>query len=54
MSVARVAESIARSWTRFRLIRETVAELQLLDDRELADLGIDRYDIPRVAREAVN
>jgi uncharacterized protein YjiS (DUF1127 family) len=53
MSMIRVAESLARRWNRFRLIRETVAELEMLDDRELADLGIDRREIPRVARDAV-
>jgi len=27
-------------------------ELSVLSDRELNDLGLSRYDIPRVAREA--
>jgi uncharacterized protein YjiS (DUF1127 family) len=31
---------------------QTVRELLILSDRELADLGISRYDIPAVAREA--
>lgn len=31
---------------------QTVHELSSLDNRELADLGIARCDIPRVAREA--
>jgi uncharacterized protein YjiS (DUF1127 family) len=53
MSVFAVAETLSRKWNRFRLIRETIAELELLDDRELADLGIDRTDIPRIARDAV-
>ena len=30
--------------------RETLAELSRLSDRELDDLGINRYDIERVAR----
>ncbi|WP_262028907.1 DUF1127 domain-containing protein [Microvirga sp. Mcv34] len=36
----------------YSLYRETVRELAQLSDRELADLGIARYDIARVAREA--
>ncbi|MEV8466816.1 DUF1127 domain-containing protein [Fluviibacterium sp. DFM31] len=32
--------------------RKTVHELMLLNDRDLNDLGIDRQDIPAVAREA--
>jgi uncharacterized protein YjiS (DUF1127 family) len=31
---------------------QTVRELLILSDRELADLGISRYDIPAIAREA--
>lgn len=37
-------------WKRYS---RTVAELQSLNSRELADLGISRVDIPRLAREAV-
>lgn len=32
---------------------ETVRELEQLDDRELTDLGISRYDIPSIAQEHV-
>lgn len=32
--------------------RRIVAELRQLSDRDLADIGIRRCDIPRVAREA--
>ena len=31
----------------------TVSELESLSNRDLADLGIARSDIPRLAREAV-
>lgn len=31
---------------------QTVRELMVLTDRELADLGLSRFDIPAVAREA--
>ena len=36
----------------YKLYRETVRELTELSDRELADLGIARFDIARVARQA--
>jgi len=36
----------------YHLYRKTVRELAQLSDRELADLGIARYDISRVARAA--
>ena len=35
-----------RSWKRYNA---TLRELSLLSERELADLGISRSDIPRVA-----
>lgn len=41
--------------TRFeeaKLVRRTEAELLALSDRDLADLGISRFDIPKIAREA--
>lgn len=37
---------------RRRLYAQTVAELNQLTDRELADLGLNRLNIPQVAREA--
>jgi uncharacterized protein YjiS (DUF1127 family) len=33
----------------FRDYRRNVSELSQLSDRELADIGLDRSDIPRVA-----
>ena len=38
-----------RQWRRYR---ETVRELQTLSSHELRDLGIQRGDIGRLAREA--
>jgi uncharacterized protein YjiS (DUF1127 family) len=35
----------------YKLYRQTVLELSELSDRELADLGVARFDIARVARE---
>lgn len=37
------------NWQRYK---RTVSELASLSDRDLADLGIARSDIPRLAREA--
>jgi uncharacterized protein YjiS (DUF1127 family) len=36
-----------RAW---QLYRQTLRELSGLNDRELADLGISRYDIAEIAR----
>jgi uncharacterized protein YjiS (DUF1127 family) len=36
----------------YKLYRETLNELSALNDRELADLGISRFDVVRVAYEA--
>ena len=33
----------------FRDYQRNIAELSRLSDRELADIGLDRADIPRVA-----
>ena len=46
--LARLSEARARR----SLYRRTVSELQALDDRELADLGLNRGMIPGVAAEA--
>ena len=32
--------------------RDTVRELSRLDDRELSDLGISRFEIEHIARQA--
>lgn len=36
----------------YKLYRQTVRELSELSDRELADLGIFRFEIAAVARKA--
>ena len=41
-------------FARRRLYRETLRELNTLSNRELADLGLHRSQIKRVAIEAVN
>ncbi len=41
---------LIREWRRYQ---QSVNELNRLGDRELADIGISRSDIPRVAWSAV-
>jgi len=41
--------SLIRLIQAFRDYQRNVAELSQLTDRELADIGLDRSDIPRVA-----
>ena len=41
--------SLIRISNAFREYQRNVAELSHLSDRELADIGLDRSDIPRVA-----
>lgn len=40
-----------QSW---KIYRSTLEELQMLSDRELDDIGISRFDVRRVAREAAD
>jgi len=44
--------NITRSFNNWRKYRQTVSELGRMSNRELNDLGIDRSEIHRVAREA--
>ena len=39
-------------YRRWRRIRQTKMELAVMSDRELNDIGISRYDIDRVAKQA--
>jgi uncharacterized protein YjiS (DUF1127 family) len=41
--------SLIRMIQAFREYQRNVTELSALSDRELADIGLDRSDIPRVA-----
>jgi uncharacterized protein YjiS (DUF1127 family) len=41
--------SLIRMIQAFREYQRNAAELSALSDRELADIGLDRSDIPRVA-----
>lgn len=42
-----------QAWTRFKSYRDTLAELDAMSDRDLADIGISRLSIREIAREAV-
>jgi uncharacterized protein YjiS (DUF1127 family) len=50
--VEMLLQSGAQALRRYRVYSQTYAELSALSDRELADLGISRFDIRQVAREA--
>ncbi|WP_180897847.1 DUF1127 domain-containing protein [Martelella soudanensis] len=45
--------SMARSFNSWMKYRQTVSELNRMNSRELADLGINREDIRHIARKAV-
>lgn len=45
-------DHVATSFRRWRIANRTRAALTALSDRELDDLGIQRHDISRIAREA--
>ncbi|MFN4154568.1 MAG: DUF1127 domain-containing protein [Paracoccaceae bacterium] len=49
---AAIVKTIRVSLERRRVFKQTVRELQALSNRELADLGIHRSMISRVANEA--
>ncbi|MBN9030444.1 MAG: DUF1127 domain-containing protein [Rhizobiales bacterium 63-7] len=44
--------NIARTLNNWRKYRQTVSELDRMSNRGLSDLGIDRSDIRRLARQA--
>ena len=46
--------SIARRFNTWRQVRNTAPELNRLSQRELADLGISRFDIPELARQSAH
>jgi uncharacterized protein YjiS (DUF1127 family) len=53
--LARFADMMIRAkaaYTRYRIFRTTLAEMQELSDRELADLGLSRSMLRRSAYEA--
>lgn len=44
--------SLADRLAKYTIYRQTMSELSALSDRDLADLGVSRADITRLAREA--
>jgi len=50
--LAHIVKSLRESMTRRRVYKETVRELSALSSRDLADLGIHRAMITRIALEA--
>lgn len=50
--MSRNSNTIYGRYRRWRRYRETIRELQSLSGRDLQDLGIQRTDIGRLAREA--
>ena len=46
--------NLAASWAWYRDYRHTESELSSLTDKELADIGISRWDIPSIAMESAN
>lgn len=50
-TIRRLRGGIAHRRARAEVFRRTVAELTVMSDRELADMGLARADIGRVARD---
>lgn len=46
-------ETLRSRYAKWQRYSRTVSELEALSERELADLGIARSDITRIARQAV-
>jgi uncharacterized protein YjiS (DUF1127 family) len=46
-------ERLRRGYANYQLYRKTLDELEVLNDRELNDLGISRLVIREIARESV-
>jgi uncharacterized protein YjiS (DUF1127 family) len=51
-TMSRNINSLYNRYRRWRRYRETVRELESLSTHELSDLGINRGEISRLAREA--
>jgi uncharacterized protein YjiS (DUF1127 family) len=46
--------SLAQRWAAYQTYRHTLSELETLNDRELNDIGISRWDIRRIARDSAS
>lgn len=45
-SISNLAENIIKKYQEYKLKRKTLAELAVLSDRELHDIGINPCDVP--------
>lgn len=54
MSLRNFASTVRSSWDRYQSFRSSVRELRALDDRQLADIGVERTRIAHVARAAID
>jgi uncharacterized protein YjiS (DUF1127 family) len=45
-------KTITQTFGAWRRYRDVVRELSAMSDRELSDIGLNRYDIGRIARES--
>jgi uncharacterized protein YjiS (DUF1127 family) len=50
MSISHLANEVRHSWERYRTYRDAVRQLSALDDRQLADIGVDRGRIQDLVR----
>ena len=50
--VGSMLAGLSDSYRRYRVYQETCDALQGLSDRELADMGVNRFEIPTVAGRA--
>ncbi|BAB50586.1 msl3766 [Mesorhizobium japonicum MAFF 303099] len=51
--IRRTTMNPIRAFRNWRMYNETVRELNRLNARQLSDLGINRADIERIARQAI-
>ena len=52
MSIFGFAASVQKSWKRYSTYRRAIRQLESLDDRQLADIGVSRSGIEDMARGA--
>lgn len=52
MSITGFAASLGQSWKQYRTHRRAIRQLESLDDRQLADIGVSRSAIEDLARGA--
>ncbi len=52
-TLAATASTLWQRYTRYRMFRITLAEMQSMSPRELADFGVSRCEINRIAHECV-